>query len=155
MTGGSSTGSQPPGTAVTITYSGPTAPTAPPRASRPLPVAILAVIMAGYGLAAIVVGGLAFRHVSYGVLTGLVNWVPNLASYSGAVGAAITLVLGIVILVTAVGLWRLKMLWLVIALAGVFYEIGIFAYAREFTAAPFLIALVLLVYLFAVSGHFT
>jgi hypothetical protein len=149
----SGTPAQAPGVSITISTPVPTKPA--PTATRPLLVAVLAVIMGAYGLTAIVVGLLAFHHTSLGALTKWIDWVPNLASFSGWVGASVTLLIGLVILITAVGLWRLKMLWLVIALLGVIYEIGIFAYAREFTAPAFIVAVVLLVYLIAVSGHFS
>jgi hypothetical protein len=117
--------------------------------SLPLGVAILAVLIGLFGLLYLIIGILGL--VGSGVLAGA---VPALAG-TGLVAALILLVVGVVILVIASGLWdqELWALVLCILVVGAVFFLDLLA-GRLFTFGGIVSGL-LLIYLVAVHNHFS
>ena len=130
-------------------------PPAPLEDERPLGVAILAVLVALFGVGAIALGLLTLANVHVAWLQTYIQWVPNLKGFSGNTAAIVTLVAGIVSLAAAIGLWRLSMVALVLAILILLYEMIVFGLANEFKTVGFIASLVIFLYLIAVSRHFT
>ncbi len=141
---------------VTVNVSEAGAPTGPPpEPSLPLGVALLAVILALYGIASIALAILTYEHYSIGWLHTYLTAVPNLKGYTGTTGEEISIVVGVVTIGVAIGLWRLSMVALVIALLVLIYEMAVYGYAGQFKTVEFILSLVIFLYLLAVSRHFT
>lgn len=129
--------------------------TASPRSEpRPLGVAILSLLVVLYGIGAVALGILTLFQHPVGLLQKYVDWVPSLSSYSGTVGAIVTAVVGVILIAVAVGLWRLSMAALGLAILVLLYELVVFGLARQFETIGFILALVIILYLVAVSRHF-
>jgi hypothetical protein len=149
----SGTPEQPMNVTVNISEAGtPTGRT--PEPSLPLGVAVLAVVLALYGIASIALGVLTYAHVTVGWLHSYLTEVPNLKGYSGTTAIWVSIVVGLVCLGTAVGLWNLSMVALVIALLVLVIEIGIYGVAKDFKSVEFIASLLIFLYLLAVSRHF-
>ncbi len=126
-------------------------PTAAYPRTRPLGVAILAVLVGLFGLILVLsgllalVGAVAISYLGRGFV-----------GYGGlplfAVGA-IVLILGVIVLASALGLWHLRMWALVLAVIISFIELLSYALSAQFLG--FAIVLVIFVYLIAVRRHFT
>ena len=119
-----------------------------PAPSRPLGVAILSVLVGIYGFL-VILGGL---FVVIGVAVS-----PLVSLPIGSAGIAlgfIVLIIGLIILGVAVGLWRLRMWALVLALIVTFIELLIYGLADRFLTVGFILSLIVLVYLIAVHRHF-
>ncbi len=140
---------------VVNTAGGTAPPPTPPQDERPLGVAILAVLVALFGVGAIALGLLTLANVHVAWLQTYIQWVPNLKGFSGNTAAIVTLVAGIVSLAAAIGLWRLSMVALVLAILILLYEMIVFGLANEFKTVGFIASLVIFLYLIAVSRHFT
>ena len=117
----------------------------------PLGVAILAVLVGIVGFLYLLVGALLLLHVAA---------VGGFASFGGGtLGSLIVLILGLVLLVVARGLWDLE-LW-ALALAVLILVLLLAANLYRLLVGPgaslvsILIEVVLLVYLVAVSNRFT
>jgi hypothetical protein len=116
----------------------------------PLGVALLAIVIGLFGLFVVVLG-LAFLFVAAGALLGGVG-VASVFGFTGTAAGIVLVIIGLIILGTAVGLWNQE-LWALV-LAGI---VLLFYAAVEFVAAAWfglLVVVVLLVYLVAVSRHF-
>jgi hypothetical protein len=125
--------------------------TPPPTPSRPLGVAILAVLVGIYGFLVFVAGLLI------AVGSSILSRVGTPTHYFGAGGVAvgaITAIIGLIILGLAVGLWHLRMWALVLTLLFLIFELVVNALAGAYLSLGFIIALILFVYLLAVSRHF-
>jgi hypothetical protein len=156
MSSSAASGTPPQPMNVNVNISEAGAPTGPPREpSLPLGVAVLAVVLALFGIASIALAILTYEHYSIGWLHTYLTAVPNLKGYTGTTGEEVSIVVGLVTLGTAVGLWRLSMVALVIALLVLIYEMAVYGYARQFESVEFLLSLVIFLYLLAVSRHFT
>ncbi|MFZ0699989.1 MAG: hypothetical protein WAN74_07385 [Thermoplasmata archaeon] len=116
----------------------------------PLGVAILAILIGIFGFFVLISGLLLLLSVAGVSLGGLA--VTSVFGATGIVAAIIVLIIGLVILGTAVGLWNQELWALVLAiLVLLFYAV------IEFVGSAWLslvIVVLLLVYLLAVSRHF-
>jgi hypothetical protein len=116
----------------------------------PLGVALLAVLIGIFGFFVTVVGLLLLVFGTHLVLGGV--GAVQVFGLSGAIGGLIVLIIGLIILAVAVGLWNQELWALVLAiLVLLFYGVVEFASGSWISL---LIVVVLLVYLFAVSRHF-
>jgi len=121
--------------------------------SRPLGVAILAVLVGLFGLLWILGGLLIVADV--GAVTYFNGGgLPSLLHQTGLVAGLIVFVLGLIILGLALGLWHLRMWALVLTLIVLFVELVSYGLAGNFVSLGFIVALVLFVYLLAVHRHF-
>ena len=121
-------------------------PPAPP--SRPLGVSILAILVGLYGVLFVLAGILALAGGAVlGALTGF-----HFAGLSLLALGAIILILGILNLASALGLWHLRLWALVLALIVTFLEVVGFALSSQILGL--VIALIIFVYLLAVHRHF-
>lgn len=121
-------------------------PPAPP--SRPLGVAILAVLVGLYGVF-LILGGIVVL-AGAAALSALAGY--HIAGLPLFVIGAIILILGIVILASALGLWHLRLWALVLALIVTFIELVTSAVSGSILSLA--IALIIFVYLLAVHRHF-
>ncbi len=119
--------------------------------SRPLGVAILAMLVGIYGFLVFLGGLLLLIGAS---VSSFVTLPEHFGGYSGFVLGLIVLIIGLVILGVAVGLWRLRMWALVLALIVTFIELLLNALAHNFISLGFILSLIVFVYLLAVSRHF-
>jgi hypothetical protein len=113
-------------------------------------VAILAVLIGIFGILWVLLGALVIAAVSFGTLSGA---LPHLFGLAGIELGAIVLVVGLIILGVAVGLWRQRMWALVLAIIVLLFGIVTDALAGSFSIG-FFIEILLLVYLIAVHRHF-
>ena len=97
----------------TVSY----APPAP--VSRPLGVAILAVLLGLFGILLVLAGLLAIAGAA--VIGGLTGF--HFAGLSLLVLGGIVLIIGILVLASALGLWHLRLWALVLALIVTFFEV--------------------------------
>lgn len=119
--------------------------------SRPLGVAILAVLVGIYGFL-LILGGVL---VTIGAAALSYFGVPSaFAGLGGVTFGIIVLIVGIIILGTAVGLWHLRMWALVLALLFVIFELISYGLAGAFVSLGFILALIIFIYLLAVNRHF-
>jgi hypothetical protein len=125
--------------------------TTPPEPSRPLGVAILAVLIGIAGILWTLLGLLVIASVSIGAYTGA---IPSVFGVTGIVAGIVLLIVGLIVLGLALGLWHQRMWALVLTILFLLVELAIYGYARDFLSWGFVIALVLLVYLAAVHRHF-
>jgi|HubBroStandDraft_1064217.scaffolds.fasta_scaffold73905_2 hypothetical protein len=116
----------------------------------PLGVAILAILVGLFGFFVVILG-LAFLFVAAGfLLSGL--GISSVFGYTGATAGVIILIVGLIILGAAVGLWNQRLWALVLAIL-VLLVYG----ALELVSSAWLgliVVAVLIVYLIAVSSHF-
>ena len=122
-----------------------------PAPSRPLGVAILAVLVGIYGFLLILLGALVLAGVAATHFFGLPTGFAGLGTV--ALGAVV-LIVGLIILGLALGLWHLRMWALVLTLLFVIFELVSYGLAGAFVSLGFILALVLFVYLLAVHRHF-
>ena len=130
---------------------GPVPTSAPP--SRPLGVAILSVLIGLYGFIVFLLGLLI---VVGSTLLGGLGKTNLLGSFGVAdvTGGAILLIIGLIILGLAVGLWHLRLWALVLTVIFLVVEMVLYGLAADFVSFGFIIAVLLFVYLLAVSRHF-
>jgi hypothetical protein len=121
----------------------------PEEPSKPIGVAILAVLIGIVGFIFIVAGVLL---AVLGVALG--HEIPTIGTYGALVGGIILLVIGLIILGVAVGLWdqRLWALVLAIIVFGLYFISD--AIAGQYFSLGAIIALILVIYLIAVHRHF-
>jgi len=119
-------------------------------ASRPFGVSILAVLVGLAGIIWIIAGAL--------VLAG--SAVPSLVAghqlfgLSGVIAGAVILIIGLIVLGLALGLWHLRAWALVLTLIFMVFEMVSYALAGAYVSFGFILALILFIYLLAVSRHF-
>ncbi|MFZ1023028.1 MAG: hypothetical protein WAN87_02710 [Thermoplasmata archaeon] len=123
------------------------------RPSRPLGVAILAVLIGIYGFVVFLLGLFLAVGSSIGVQYGGGNLFGHFG-FSGVLGGLIVLIVGLIILGLAVGLWHLRMWALVLTLIFLIFEMVSYGLAGAFITFGFIVALLLAIYLIAVSRHF-
>jgi hypothetical protein len=122
--------------------------------SLPLGVAILAILIGIYGFfifllgLLIAVGSTVFS--AYGGADPFSHF-----GFAGVVGGLIVLVIGLIILALAIGLWNLRLWALVLTVLFLLLEMVIYGLAGSFISFGFIVALILFVYLLAVSRHFS
>jgi hypothetical protein len=133
---------------ISSTMAAPTGPLAP---SRPLGVAILAVLVGLFGVLLVVAGVLVLAAVTALSVLGVSS---SFAGLHGIALGVVILVIGLVILGVALGLWHLRMWALVLALIITFLYLVSYALAGDFASLGFIFSLILFVYLLAVHRHF-
>ncbi|MCI4365540.1 MAG: hypothetical protein L3K10_05715 [Thermoplasmata archaeon] len=127
-----------------------------PVPGRPLGVAIIAVLLGLFGFFTLLGGILVAVLSNYGLALGQTN----LFGVTGSVVGVVLIILGLIELAVAVGLWHLSMWALVVAVLVLLYEvlgpIISIALNKEGSGAVIgiIIPLLLLIYLVAVRRHF-
>jgi hypothetical protein len=129
----------------------PVPPTYPQPPSRPLGVAILAVLVGIFGVL-LIIGGILLLAV--GVTVHFLGVGAGFLGLASVVVGAILLVVGLIILAIALGLWHLRLWALVLALLFTFFEVVSLGLAGQFVSFGFIFALLIFVYLLAVHRHF-
>jgi hypothetical protein len=124
-----------------------------PAPSRPLGVAILAILIGIYGFIVFLIGLFLAVGSTLGIPYGGGNLFGHFG-FSGVLGGLIVLIVGLIILGLAVGLWHLRMWALVLTLLFLLFELVTYGLAGAFITFGFIVALILTVYLLAVSRHF-
>ncbi|HTW76182.1 MAG TPA: hypothetical protein VMG14_00245 [Thermoplasmata archaeon] len=125
----------------------------PPTRSRPLGVAILAVLIGIYGFLEFLFGLLiAVGSAAISSLGGSSAF--HILGTSGVLAGAILAIIGLIVLGLAVGLWHLRMWALVLTLLFLIFEMVINALAGTYISFGFIVALLLFIYLLAVNRHF-
>ncbi len=119
--------------------------------TRPLGVAILAVLIGLFGFFTLL-GGLLLL---VGVAAGTLFSIPLFLGYSGLTLGLIIFVVGVVLLAVAYGLWDLRMWALVLAVLVLIFYLVVYGLAGDFVSLGFILSLLLFVYLVAVRRHFT
>jgi hypothetical protein len=130
----------------------PSAPSSAPEPGRPLGVAILAILIGIYGVLLILVGLLIAVTASAAGVLGV--HTPYTFGAAALVVGIVTLIIGLIILGLALGLWHLRMWALVLTLLFLAFEMVIYGLAGAFISLGFILALILFIYLLAVSRHF-
>jgi hypothetical protein len=123
----------------------------PPPATRPLGVAILAVLVGIFGVLLAVGGALLIAGAAALSILGI---PATFAGIGGVAVGVVVLVIGLIILGLALGLWHLRMWALVLTLLFVIVELVSYGLAGNFISLGFIFALILFVYLLAVRRHF-
>ena len=121
--------------------------------SRPLGVAILAFLIGLFGFLWFVVGLLIVAGVSIHAFTGI-GISSAFGPTSGLLAGVILLIVGLIVLGVAVGLWRLHMWALVVAILVLLLEMAVYGFAGDFVSFGFIVSLLLFLYLLAVHRHF-
>ena len=129
-----------------------TPPSTPAPRSRPLGVAILAVLIGLYGFLVFLVGALILAASGAQHFFGV--GLPSDFGANVTVAGIVTLVIGLIILGLAVGLWHLRMWALVLTLLFLLLEMVFYGLAGAFISFGFIVSLLLFLYLLAVSRHF-
>jgi hypothetical protein len=135
----------------------PTTTTPAPVSGRPLGVAILAILLGLFGVLTLVGGLLVVVLSNHGLVFG----ATNLFDVSGTLLGIVLVLLGLIELGVAVGLWHLRMWALVVAvlvlLVDLFGPVVSLALGKAGTASliGIIIPLILLIYLIAVRRHFS
>jgi hypothetical protein len=130
-----------------------TAPT-PMRRSRPIGVAILSVLIGIYGFIVFLLGLLIVVGSTVLGSLGKTNLFGNFG-VGDVTGGLILLIIGLIILGLAVGLWHLRMWALVLTILFLVVEMIIYGLASDFVSFGFIVAVLLFIYLLAVSRHFS
>jgi hypothetical protein len=131
----------------------PTAATYVQPPSRPLGVAILAVLIGLYGFLVFLIGLFVAVGATLFPYLGAANPFHGLG-VGGVVGGLIVLIIGLIILGLAVGLWHLRMWALVLTVLFLILVVILDALAGAYITLGFILAVILLIYLLAVSSHF-
>ncbi|MGD1099551.1 MAG: hypothetical protein ABR888_04320 [Thermoplasmata archaeon] len=119
--------------------------------TRPLGVAILAFLVGLFGVLIIIGGLLILAAATVPAILGVPS---SFVGESGAIWGVIVLIIGLIILGLALGLWHLRMWALVLTLIVVFLELASFAIAGNYVSLGFILSLIIFVYLLAVNRHF-
>ncbi len=119
--------------------------------TRPLGVAILAFLVGLFGVLIIIGGLLILAAAAVPAILGVPS---SFVGESGALWGVIVLIIGLIILGLALGLWHLRMWALVLTLIFVFVELASFAIAGNYVSLGFILSLIIFVYLLAVNRHF-
>jgi len=121
------------------------------NSSLPLGVAIIAILIGILGFFTLLFGILVLAGVTVSAFFG----VPVFLGVGGLTLALIVIILGIVLLAVAYGLWDLNMWALALAVLVLIVEMAIYGLAGAFVSFGFIASLILFVYLLAVSSHFS
>jgi hypothetical protein len=127
----------------------------PPR-NRPLGVSIIAVLLGLYGLLTFIGGLLVVVLSNYGLVLG----GTYLFGLPGTLIGVVLVIVGLIELGVAVGLWHLRMWALVLAFLVLLYDVAsplfslLVGRGVGSSIVGFVIAFLLLVYLIAVRKHF-
>lgn len=125
-----------------------------PTRTRPLGVAILAVLIGLYGFIVFLLGlFIAIGSTVFGAFNSSSPF--HEFGLTGLLAGVITLVIGLIILGLAVGLWHLRMWALVLTILFLILEVVLYGIAGAFLTFGFIVAILLLVYLIAVNRHFS
>jgi hypothetical protein len=127
------------------------ATTYPSTPSRPLGVAILAVLVGVFGFLIVLVGALVLAGATALTFLGVPS---GFAGFGGIEFGAIVLIVGLIILGLALGLWHLRMWALVLTILFVILELVSYGLAGAYVSFGFIFGLILFVYLIAVHRHF-
>jgi hypothetical protein len=138
----------------TTTSTSSSVPASSPTTTLPLGVAILAILIGIYGFFVFLIGLLIAVGSTILAAYGGANPLGHFG-YSGTIAGLIILIVGLIILALAVGLWNLRMWALVLTVLFLIIEMVIYALAGAFITFGFIAAVILFVYLVAVSKHFT
>ena len=122
-----------------------------PTPGRPLGVAIIAVLIGIFGFFILLAGILLI----VGVAASAFFAVPVFLGYGGLTLGLIIFVIGLILLAVAYGLWDLRMWALVLAILVLILYVVVYALAGDFVSLGFILSLILLLYLVAVSRHFS
>jgi hypothetical protein len=126
-----------------------------PPPSRPLGVAILAVLVGLYGILWIVVGGLLLAgQVGTAAFHKYLGQPFTLGSLTTLEVELVILIVGLIILGLALGLYHLRTWALALSLLFLVFVLVEYGIAHDFVSFGFLLSLVIFLYLLAVSGHF-
>ena len=128
-----------------------TAPQYAAAPSRPLGVAILAVLVGIFGFLLILGGVLILAGIGAAAYLGIPT---GFVGIGGVVVGIVVLVIGLIVLGLALGLWHLRMWALVLTILFVLFELVSFGLAGHFVTFGFIFALILFIYLIAVRHHF-
>jgi hypothetical protein len=123
---------------------------AAPTSTRPLGVAIIAVLMGIFGFLVLLGGILVLAGVTAGAFLG----TPSFFGHGGLVLGLALAIIGLIILAVAYGLYDLHLWALALAVLVLLVYLVLYGLAGAFLSPGFLISLVLLIYLLAVSKHF-
>ncbi|HYA56977.1 MAG TPA: hypothetical protein VEH57_00700 [Thermoplasmata archaeon] len=126
------------------------APSYAPAPSRPIGVSILAFLVGLFGVLWIVLGAFVLAGAAAPALLG----AGNVLGLSGVIAGAVILILGLIILGLALGLWHLRLWALVLTLLFMIFEMVSYGLAGRFVSLGFILAALLFIYLLAVSRHF-
>jgi hypothetical protein len=121
--------------------------------SLPLGVAILSILIGIYGFILFLIG--LIIAVGSSVPAALGGYPLGHYATTGVIGGLIILIIGLIILGLAVGLWNLRMWALALTCLVLIIELVIYGLAGAFISFGFIVALILFVYLIAVSRHFS
>jgi hypothetical protein len=124
------------------------------RRSRPIGVAILSVLIGIYGFIVFLLGLLIVVGSTVLGSLGKTNLFGNFG-VGDVTGGLILLIIGLIILGLAVGLWHLRMWALVLTILFLVVEMIIYGLASDFVSFGFIVAVLLFIYLLAVSRHFS
>ena len=127
------------------------ATTYPASPSRPLGVAILAVLVGIFGFLLVLGGALVVAGAAALTFLGVPS---GFAGLGGVEFGAIVLIVGLIILGLALGLWHLRMWALVLTLLFVIFELVTYGLSGAYVSFGFIFGLILFVYLLAVHRHF-
>jgi hypothetical protein len=119
--------------------------------SRPLGVAILAVLMGIFGFLLLLAGILVLAGVTASIFLG----TPTFFGAAGATAGLIFVIFGLIVLAVAYGLYDLRLWALALALLVLIVYLVLYALAGAFFSLGFLVSLFLTVYLLAVARHFS
>jgi hypothetical protein len=114
-------------------------------------VAILAVLVGLLGVLVIIGGVLVTIAATVPAALGVPH---NIIGTQNWVWGVVVLIIGLIILGLALGLWHLRMWALVLTLIFVFIELVSYALAGAWVSLGFILSLVLFIYLLAVNRHF-
>jgi hypothetical protein len=123
------------------------------ESSLPLGVAILAVLIGLFGILWILGGILILASVT-AIAYFNSGGLPAVLHATGLVAGAVLLIVGLIILGLALGLWHRRMWALVLTLLVLLVVLVSYGLAGAFVSYQFIVSLVLFVYLVAVNRHF-
>jgi hypothetical protein len=122
--------------------------------SLPIGVAILAILIGIYGFIVFLIG--LFITVGSTLFAGFgTGNFAHALGVSGVIAGLVILIIGLIILGLAVGLWNLRMWALALTIIVLVIEMILYALAGAYITFGFIVALILVVYLIAVSRHFS
>jgi hypothetical protein len=118
--------------------------------SRPILVSILAFLVGLFGILWIVLGALVLAGSAAPAFLG----AGSLVGTTGIIAGAVILIIGLIILGLALGLWHLRLWALVLTLIFLLFEIVGDALRGSYVSFGFIVGVLLFIYLLAVSRHF-
>jgi hypothetical protein len=122
-----------------------------PTQTRPLGVAIIAVLMGILGFFILLGGILVLADITAASFLG----APSFFGASGLVLGLILFIFGLIVLAVAYGLYDLRIWALALAVIVLLIELVSYGLAGAFYSLGFILSLIILVYLLAVSSHFS